>query len=66
MVLAMRTWGIREWLMAMFALVWAVVTLMLTVRSSPVVEDVKWWGLLGAGELALWRIFAPAAPPGGE
>lgn len=54
-----RTWGVREWLMILYALIWGAVTLILTTRSSSVVENMEWWVGLAAGELAIFKIFAP-------
>lgn len=62
----MSKWGIREWLMALYGILWSTVTLMLTYRSSPVVEGMEWWVGLAGGELAIWKIFAPPPPAGGE
>ena len=63
---AVGNWAIREWLMAVYALIWSTVTVILTVRGSAVVEGLEWWGILGAGELAVWKIFAPPADGGSD
>lgn len=64
MTATMGGWAIREVLMALFGLIWSTVTVILTLRGSAVVEGLEWWGILGAGELAIWRIFAPPTDGG--
>jgi hypothetical protein len=59
-----RTWGIREWLMILYGLLWGSVTLILATRSSEVVEGMEWWVGLAGGELAIWKIFAPTKTEG--
>lgn len=61
----MRTWGIREWLMCLFALLWGAVTVILTLRGSPIVEKTEWWASGVAVLLGIWKIFAPPSPPAG-
>lgn len=63
----MPTWGIREVLMLLVALVWTGVTILLAWRGSTAVESLEWWGILGGVELAVWKIFVTTPPrSGGE
>lgn len=68
MVLTMPTWGVREVLMLGYGLLFAAVTLIFTYRGSDVPTTLEWWGVGTGILLAIWRIFAPPAPPnsGGE
>jgi len=67
MVLAVSGWGVREWLLLLYALVWSVVTILFAWRGVKIVESVGWWAGLPGGLGIIWRIWAPSPPgQGGE
>lgn len=57
------SWGVREAIMLLVSLVWAVVTVNAAVSGDPetakLATDLRWWGMLGIALVGVDRVFRP-------
>lgn len=65
MVLAVTGWGVREWLLLLYGVVWSAVTIMFASRGLAIVQTWGWWASGPGGLGLIWRIFSPTPPDEG-
>lgn len=55
------SWGVREAIMLLVSLVWAVVTVHAAVSGDPetakLATNLQWWGMLGLSLVGVDRVF---------